>query len=277
VAGNEAEHQRWNDEYWTSAWPQRERLTSVVTEYLVERLAPRPGERILDVGSGGGTATLALAGRVGTGSVVGADISHALTDLARERARARGATNVSFVVADAQDDALPGDPFDAVASQFGVMFFEDPVRAFANLRAHVVAGGRLGFACWRATERNPWFLGAVLAPYVEAPPPPAPGASPTGPFALSDPERTASLLTSAGWSTVTWEGCDAEAEVDVEVLTDDDYLRYMGVAEGDLDSARGAVDGHLAPLRRDNGRLVVPLSFFIFSAFNTPDTGSRAD
>jgi SAM-dependent methyltransferase len=268
VPSNDAERQRWNDAYWTSAWPRRERLTSLVTDLLVDRLAPAPGERILDVGSGGGTATLAIAARVASGRVIGADISEALVALATRRASESPGLNVSFTLTDVQCDEIDGAPFDAVASQFGVMFFDDPVRAFANIRAHVVPGGRFVFACWRSIQENPWALGPRLAPFVDPPAAPEPGASPTGPFALADSAATRLLLESAGWSHVEREVHDVVTVVERDIIVDDEYLVFVGVRPTDLDEVRRVVADHLAHLTRDDGRLDARLAFQLFTAIN---------
>lgn len=263
---NEAERARWNDDYWTSVWPKRERLTTMVTPYLLDALGARDGESVLDVGPGGGLGTLAIAARVGGGHVTGADVSVALTDLARRRADEAGAANVTYHVLDVQEEDVPGAPFDAVASQFGVMFFDHPERAFARLHAQVTTRGRLAFACWRAPELNFWFTGPAVAPFVAPPPPLAPGASPTGPFALADAAQTAAMLESAGWRDVAIEPVDLVAVVEADTLVDDGNLRFLGVAESDLAPARDAVAAHLAPLRRPDGRLDAPLAFAIATA-----------
>ena len=84
---NEAERRRWNDARWTAVWPKRERLTDAVTAYVLDAAALQPGERVLDVGSGGGKTSIAAARAVGpTGAVVGADISTPLRALAERRA-----------------------------------------------------------------------------------------------------------------------------------------------------------------------------------------------
>ena len=200
---NLAERRRWNDAYFASVWPKREVMTSAVTDILLGHLGLCDGERVLDIGSGGGSTTIAAGHRVEPGgSVVGADISVPLVDLARTRAAEQRATNVSFHVADVQRDTVPGAPFDAAVSQFGVMFFDEPATAFANIRRHLVPGGRLAFGCWQAMEKNPWFVGPAVAAYVPPPPPPAPGKSPTGPFSLSDPDRVREILAEAGWKAV---------------------------------------------------------------------------
>lgn len=266
MSANQAERARWNDDYWTTVWPKRERLTTMVTPYLLEALGPRDGEAILEVGPGGGLATLEIAARVRTGHVTGADVSVALTDLARRRAVERGVANVTFHVLDVQEEEVPGGPFDAVASQFGVMFFDHPERAFARLRAQATTHGRLAFACWRSAELNPWFTGPALAGFVTPPAPPAPDASPTGPFALADPAATARMLEGAGWRAVSVEPVDLTAAVEADTLVDDGMMRFLGVADADLADARTAVESHLARLARGDGLFEAPLAFQVVTA-----------
>jgi SAM-dependent methyltransferase len=163
-------------------------------------LDAKPGEHVLDVGCGTGTTTIEIADAVGpTGSVVGCDISPTMIDAAR--VRASDLPQVSFAIADAQtDDLLQADLFDAVYSRFGVMFFVDPVAAFANIAAAVRPGGRLTFVCWQAEEVNEWIAlpARILRTYttdLELPPPDAPG-----PFAFRDPSRVERILVDAGWA-----------------------------------------------------------------------------
>jgi SAM-dependent methyltransferase len=264
---NVGERRRWNDAYWASVWPKREVMTTAVTDVLFDHLTLREGERALDVGSGGGLTTLMAGDHVGAGgSAVGADISEPLVALARTRAADRRATNVSFYVADVQRDTVPGEPFDVVLSQFGVMFFDEPVAAFANIRRQVVSGGRLGFACWQAIERNPWFVGPALADYAPSPPPPAPGKSPTGPFSLSDPERVGEILADAGWKAAAHTTYELIATVDRDAIVDDGQLMFLGVPEDAFDDARRAIGEHLKPLQTADGRIRTPLSIQIFTA-----------
>jgi SAM-dependent methyltransferase len=263
MQANSAERRRWNDPYWTSVWPNREELTSAVTTFLLDHLEPSPTDRILEVGPGGGTATFEIAARVS--EIVGVDVSRPLVDLARQRAADRGAANVSFTVADAQEDDIGGAPFDAVASQFGVMFFDQPVRAFANLRSHVAEGGRLAFVCWDQPERNPWFVGAAAARFLPTPPG-GPGAQPTGPFALADRQRTISILADAGWRDVDDHPYELAVTVGRQCIIDDAQLGFLGVPVEHLEAARQAVDDALAPLARPDGRYVAPLSFRVVTA-----------
>jgi SAM-dependent methyltransferase len=264
---NPVERRRWNDDRWTSVWPRREQLTGSVTPILLERLALVEGERVLDVGSGAGVASLAAAERVGpTGSVVGADISAQLVRHASERAAGLGADNVTFVVADVQHDRVPGAPFGVAMSQFGVMFFDRPATAFANLAAQVAPGGRLGFACWQEVDRNPWHLGHAIRPFVPPPPPPTDGRSPTGPFTLGDGERTTALLVGAGWADVVRTAHQLTVVVTRDAIVDDDGLEQLGIPDDRRAEAAAAIDAHLAAMDRGDGTYSAHLAIQVFTA-----------
>jgi SAM-dependent methyltransferase len=265
VETNAAERARWNNPAWTSAWLKREILTDAVTPLLLDALALVPGERVLDVGCGGGKTTVAAAQRVHPGgTVVGADISEALLALANRRAAADD--GVMFQVADMQVDRVGHGEFDVVMSQFGVMFFDDPLAAFANIAAHLRPGGRIGFACWQTAQRNPWFVGTVLAPFVDAPAPPAPGKSPTGPFTLGDPDRVRQILVGAGYSDVDIQPHGKEVDVPESAVVDDAQLAFLGVAPEDMAGARNAVASLMEQFAIDDSVRRFPLAFQLVRA-----------
>jgi SAM-dependent methyltransferase len=270
IAPNEAQRRQWNDDVRLSAWHRREPITAAATATLLVHAALQPGEKVLDVGSGSGRSTIAAARQVGPdGEAVGADISEALVAAARQRAGDGGVANARFQVADMQTAVLDGGRFDVAISQFGVMFFDESVPAFANVRAHVRAGGRLAFVCWQTIADNPWFAAASLQPFCPPVPSPAPGKNATGPFALGDPAYTTRLLIAAGWSAVERTPYRQTVTVERQALLDDDaYLSYYGVADDRLAEARAACQRHLAPLRRTDGRYDAPLAFQVFTARN---------
>lgn len=265
VETNDAERRRWNDCAWATAWPKRERLTTAVTDVLLDKVGLRSGDAVLDVGTGGGVAALAAARLIGDGTVVGADISGPLVELARRRGEEQAASNASFIVADVQQEIVPGGPFDAAISQFGMMFFDEPRTAFANIRGQLRSEGRLGFACWRAANLNPWFPGPALAGIAPPPPAPLPGKSPTHPFSLCDPDHTAGLLEASGWRNVSHSEHELVVIVERDTIVDDEALGFFGVPEDSFNAAWTAIDSQLAPITREDGLIDAPLAFQIFT------------
>jgi len=125
------------------------------------------------------------------------------------RVRAEGPVAPSFLQLDAGCDDLGTSPFDAAYSRFGVMFFEDPADAFANIRRNLRAGGRLAFVCWRSPSENPMFTApAEAAAQFLAPPEPTDPLAP-GPFAFADASRVRAILAEVGFSGIAVEGFDS--------------------------------------------------------------------
>jgi len=231
---------------------------------VMDRLEIAVGASVLDVGCGCGATAVELARRVGpAGRVVGLDISRVMLERARERAREAGRQNVQFLDADAQTHAFEPASADAVFSRFGVMFFADPVQAFRNLRRALVPGGRLGFVCWQALQRNPWMLVplAAAAPHVSLPPRPAEGAP--GPFAFGDLERLRGILEAAGFEQIAFEpeereipvggGGTLEATVDFALQMGPAGQAYREAAPEARDRVRAAVAEALSPFAREDG------------------------
>lgn len=195
-------------EFWehrASDWIEGTSFTDIVTGPFgvdaMERLAATPGQRVIDIGCGTGATTVELARRVApSGEAIGVDISPTLVAASEAIAASAGVDNISFRVADAQAEPLDDGALDAVYSRFGVMFFADPVAAFANIRHALRPDGVLAFACWQSVFDNEWMLvpgGAAMS--VTGTPPPMPGPGEPGPFSLADADHLASVLTNAGF------------------------------------------------------------------------------
>jgi SAM-dependent methyltransferase len=172
-----------------------------VARYLpafLEAAAIEPASHVLDVGCGNGLTSREAARLASAGSVTGVDLSTRMLEVARRRAAADGIANVSFVKADVQVADLGEARYDRVISRNGVMFFGDPVAAFANLARALKPGGRMVLQVWQSMAENPWLTAFRQAVAVgrdlPMPPPHAPG-----PFALGDPDRVHTLLTAAGF------------------------------------------------------------------------------
>ncbi len=201
----------WNSEAakkWVAFEETIDQVFGPVTRRLLERAAPKAGERVLEVGCGGGVTTMAIARRVGAeGGVLGIDVSEPLLARAKARREAERLEQIDYLLADAQTHAFEAERFDLLASRFGVMFFADPVAAFANMARALRPGGRLAFACWPEMAMNPWFSvpRAVAIKRLGEPTPQPPRAP--GPMAFADQDYLLSILTDAGFVD-----CRAEVE-----------------------------------------------------------------
>ena len=168
----------------------------------MDRAGVAAGERVIDVGCGTGQATLELARRVGDGgSVLGIDISEPMLDRARSRAAETGINNITFEKADVQTFDFGPARFDLIFSRFGVMFFDDPVKAFTNLRGALRADGRLAFVCWRDPQENVWATTALDAVKRHVPIEPHTSGAP-GPFGFADSDHVGKILAAAGFSKI---------------------------------------------------------------------------
>jgi SAM-dependent methyltransferase len=222
-------------DYWDSApgrkWIKHESLLdatfSDALEVLLRRADLQPGHRVLDIGCGTGASAIAAARLTGGlaagqtetgqlrsdvgGSVDALDISPALLQRARDRARAQQIKNLTFIRTDAQTHPFAPSGYDRVISRFGVMFFDDPVAAFANIARALKPGGTMIFVAWAGLAANPWFAIPVQAatarlgaPEGTAPTAPT-GPTAPGPMAFQDRAQVAALLAQAGFSTVKSE------------------------------------------------------------------------
>jgi SAM-dependent methyltransferase len=169
-----------------------------VSEWLVDRIDPRPGQTILDVAAGLGDTGLLAARRLGTtGRVLVTDFAPGMVAAARRRAAELGLANAEFRELDAERMPLASASIDGVVCRWGYMLMADPGAAFGETCRVLRPNGRLAFSVFAAPERNPWasLIGGILVAGGHMPRP-APGSP--GIFALSDPARIRALLDAAG-------------------------------------------------------------------------------
>jgi ubiquinone/menaquinone biosynthesis C-methylase UbiE len=212
---NAAEIAFWNrpgGRHWVHRQEAWDGVLAPVTSLALARARVRPGERVVDIGCGCGATTIELGTLVGPrGRVLGLDISAPM--LARAAARLPQGLPVELVQADATTHAFAKRGFDLLFSRFGVMFFAEPTRAFANLRAALRPNGRLAFVCFRTPQENPWMMVPLQAAYEHVPPLPKLGPEDPGPFSFAREERVRRILSDAGFQSIVFQTVDLELDV----------------------------------------------------------------
>ena len=190
------------------------------------------GQRVVDVACGTGALTLALAGRVmPEGAVHGLDASPDMLAVAR-----RKDAPVTWVQGLAEDLPFPDACFDAVLSQFGLMFFEDRAKALREMQRVLRPGGRLAVAVCDALERSPGY--AALDALLDRLFGPSVSGAFRAPFALGDEGLLRALSDQAGLQGATIvrrEGTVRFASIDALVSTERACVWTLG---GLLDDAQ---------------------------------------
>lgn len=192
---------------WVSRQLEQDALLAPVAEVLLDRANARAGERVLDIGCGWGGLSRELARRVMPGGrVIGIDVSEPM--LARARELLPPGIPLEYVLGDATVHPFEPGRADLLFSRFGVMFFADPARSFANMRRGLRGGARLAFACWREPRANPWLMLPLQAAYRHVPRLPEVGPEDPGAFAFASEPRVRDILGRAGYGAIQLEPVD---------------------------------------------------------------------
>jgi ubiquinone/menaquinone biosynthesis C-methylase UbiE len=222
---NEDQAKAWNGPSgaaWIDAQQVLDQMFRPIEALMAEAVFSAGASRALDIGCGTGSTTLAIARRLGTnGRAIGVDISEPMIAVARAAAE-RARVPASFIAADAQTYTFQPASIDMFVSRFGVMFFDDPVRAFANLRKAAAPNAVLQSVVWRAAADNPFMTTAerAAAPMLPDLPPRQPNAP--GQFAFADTRRVQSILDESGWTKIDIQPLDVEC-----TLPESELNRYV--------------------------------------------------
>jgi ubiquinone/menaquinone biosynthesis C-methylase UbiE len=222
---NNEQATNWNGlsgQAWVEMQELLDQMFKPFEELLVEAVVAGGAGQVLDIGCGTGSTTLAAQRRLGAKSrCLGVDISEPMITAARARAEREGLP-ASFIRADAQTHAFEPASFDMIISRFGVMFFDDFVQAFANLRRVAMEDAELRFIAWRSAAENPFMTTAerASAPLVPA----IPARRPDGPgqFAFADQHRIDRILEESGWAGAEIRPIDVTC-----TLPEKELVRYM--------------------------------------------------
>ena len=224
------------------------------TAALLDRVAVRPGDRVLELAAGPGSLGATWAQLVGpAGTVVVSDIAPRMVEVARRRNAALG--NVETAVIDLAAIDRPDESFDAVACRMGLMFTPDPSVAFAEMLRVLRPDGRLGALTWGGIEHNPWMtcvgMAAMANGLVSGGPPVGPG----GIFSLGDPGELEVLAKGAGFVDVAVE----EFAVTFWAGTVNAHVERVASLAGPLATVlQTASPEQLAALRRTAADLAAP-------------------
>ena len=230
-ADNAAQVDYWNrtaGQRWTDRQEEQDLVLRPVSDLLIAAADAKSGDRVIDVGCGCGATTIDFAARVSPGGeALGLDISEPM--LGRARERAPKSLPARFVLADATVYDFEPEWADLAVSRFGVMFFADPARSFANLRKGLKPGARLAFVCWREAKQNPWMMIPLREARKHAPPLPETNPEDPGPFAFADDARVRRILSAAGFADVSVTAQDLDLDIAIGRGLDAAVAGAMGI------------------------------------------------
>lgn len=270
----------WNERtghHWVRHQDRYDRMLAPVTTRLMAAAKITASDAVLDIGCGCGTTSRLAADQAREGEVLGVDVSVPMLARARTLGAREGRTTPRFEHADVTAFPFAEGHYDVAISRFGVMFFEDPAAAFANIARALRPGGRLAFVCWQEMTKNEHFavlFGALAAfsPPAESPQPPeSPEEGAPGPFSLADPERIRAILGRAGFTDIEIEPLAERMVMGSDVPDVVGYLREhpAGVALVDaMDDATAAramraVETAMRPFETPDGVTVGSASWLV--------------
>jgi SAM-dependent methyltransferase len=274
-AHRDASLQGWEEA--AAGWVRSQELLrefgAPVSHWMLEAVAPQPGQRVLELAAGLGETGLLAAELVApVGGAIISDQAEAMLAGARERAAQLGLANVEFQVINAEWIDLPVASVDVVLCRWGYMLMADPAAALGETRRVLRSEGRAGLAVWDSIELNPWAALPGLELRGRGLVTPQPGTP--GPFALGDEARLLELLEQAGFADVRIEALDLhrrhasfaefwQSTLDLSRATHD---AVMARPAAEIAEIEAAVKARFAPYEAPDGGLDIPARTLVASA-----------
>ena len=200
-------------EIWVSKQDSMDIMLSPLGEEAIKKLNLSSNENVLDIGCGCGSTTISIANEIlNNGTISGIDISIPMIEKAKRSVDELSLSNVDFFVKDVQTEDLGENIFSSAYSRFGVMFFDDPFKAFSNILTSLKETGKLSFVCWQSPKLNPWQSLSVQAvrEFIDLPSPPKRN---PGPFAFQEKDYVNDILKKAGFKDIQID--DFQREIDM--------------------------------------------------------------
>ena len=247
---NDDQHEFWNKgigQKWVKEDNSMNERFTILTKEFFKRAKIEKGDKVLDIGCGGGITSFETSKILGNdGYVLGADISKILLDLAKKNYS--NIKNLEFKYCDVQNYEFEKNSFSKVISRFGVMFFENPIKAFQNINNAIQDGGSLHFVCWTNVMENEFFTAAanIIIKHLDRGFPELTRAP--GPFAFSEKKYVKQILNAAGFENIKVEKVYTLISTNDSAEKDGNLLFNIGLA-GRLLSEENLSEEELAKIK----------------------------
>ena len=263
---NHEQSEYWNEKYghkWVDNDNSMNERLSILTKELFLKTNIENGDKVLDIGCGGGQTSFEASKLVGdNGYVLGADISDLLLSVAKSKFSK--VNNLEFKNCDVQNYSFKEKSFNKVISRFGVMFFENPVDAFCNINNSIKDGGSLNFVCWTNLMENEFHTAAtnIILQHIDKEYPKL--TRDPGPFAFNDNEYIQEILNNSGFINIKVEKIYTSISTQDTIEKDAELLLNLGMgarllAEEDLSEDKLSVIKNeieaMCKERQDNGKI----------------------
>ena len=247
---NDDQHEFWNKgigQKWVKEDNSMNERFTILTKEFFKRAKIEKGDKVLDIGCGSGITSFETSKILGNdGYVLGADISKILLDLAEKNYS--NIKNLEFKYCDVQNYEFEKNSFSKVISRFGVMFFENPIKAFKNINNAIQEGGSLHFVCWTNVMENEFFTAAanIIIRHLDRGFPELTRAP--GPFAFSEKKYVKEILNAAGFENIKVEKVYSLISTNDSAEKDGNLLFNIGLA-GRLLSEENLSEEELAKIK----------------------------